>query len=270
MALRHGDLVDTMLDKISIDEFEPKTGRSEDVIVVGFYVMNPNVGQDLYGFLNNNFDFIRDIEVSPNPNDDNFYMVFIEIDRDKHAREHIDQIISDLDNLTGDLVWQATTHLTDDYFKLSDPELWDFVITDPDHYMSRKDFEKHRAEQQALKAQQAEQMQLQLQQEAQTRSDSILEFLKPSNLLRAGINAGKLHMQDARSVLSLEVVDYGPARDIMGNYGISESAINQEFDRTVFTKLGSMLGEMKALPIGDYVVIYNPAQQHNVLITKTL
>lgn len=268
MALRHGDLIDTMLSKISIDEFEPKTGNSEDVIVVGFYTIDHNVGVDLYGFLNNNFDFIRDIEVSPNPNDDNYYMVFIEIDRDTKARKHIDKLVSDIDNLTGKLDWKATTHLTDDYFKLHDDELWEYVITDPDHYMSRRDFERHRAEQQEIQAQ--EEQKMKTQQEAQDRSENILEFLKPSNLLRAGINQGKLHLQDARNVLSLEVIDYGPARDIMLTHGISESAINQEFDRTVFTKLGSMLGEMKALPIGEYVVIYNPQQQENVLITRTV
>lgn len=268
MPLKHGDLVDTMLKKISIDEFEPKTGNSEDVIVVGFFTMDNNVGQDLYSFLNNNFDFIRDIEVSPNPNDDNYYMVFVEIDRDSHAKKNIFRLVSDIDNLTGNLDWEATTHLTDDYFKLHDQELWKYVITDPKKYMSRGDFEKHLAAQEEIQAQEA--LQMKIKQEAQDRSEKILEFLKPSNLLRAGINQGNLHLQDSRSVMSLQVIDYGPAKSVMGNHGISESAINQEFDRTVFTKLGSMLGEMKAIPIGEYVVIYNPNQQENVLITKTL
>ena len=35
MALRENDLVNTVLKNISIDEFEPKTGDSKDVMVVG-------------------------------------------------------------------------------------------------------------------------------------------------------------------------------------------------------------------------------------------
>jgi hypothetical protein len=37
MALREEDLKDTVLKKISLDEFEPKTGKEEDVAVIGFY-----------------------------------------------------------------------------------------------------------------------------------------------------------------------------------------------------------------------------------------
>ena len=36
MALRENDLANTVLKKISVDEFEPKTGTSENVLVLGF------------------------------------------------------------------------------------------------------------------------------------------------------------------------------------------------------------------------------------------
>ena len=38
MALKEGDLKNTMLKNISIDEFEPKTGEAADVMVIGLYL----------------------------------------------------------------------------------------------------------------------------------------------------------------------------------------------------------------------------------------
>jgi hypothetical protein len=105
---------------------------------------------------------------------------------------------------------------------------------------------------------------------AENNSNAILEFLRPTNLLRAGVNNGKLNMQDARNILSLEVIDFGEGKSLLQNYGISESAIKTNFDFTLFSTLKTMLGEMKALPIDDYIVIYNPADQTNVLLTKAV
>ena len=51
MGLRHGDLTDTLLHKISIDEYQPKTGDAKDVVVFAFNVMEENVGWDLYNFI---------------------------------------------------------------------------------------------------------------------------------------------------------------------------------------------------------------------------
>ena len=82
MSLQPGDLKGVVTDEISIDEFEPKTGEKENVAVFGFYVTEKQVGEDLANFLEKStFDF-RDVEVTPNPNPDNLYMVFVEVDRD--------------------------------------------------------------------------------------------------------------------------------------------------------------------------------------------
>ena len=58
-----GDLKDTILKKISIDEYEPKTGEAKDVVVLGFYLNENTPGQDLYNFISNSIYEIRDAEV---------------------------------------------------------------------------------------------------------------------------------------------------------------------------------------------------------------
>ena len=46
--------------------------------------------------------------------------------------------------------------------------------------------------------------------------------------------------------------------------------ITFDFDKVRFSKLKGLLGEMAALPIDDYIVIYNPAKQDNILIAKAI
>ena len=70
MALKEGDLKSTILKKVSIDEFEPKTGSAQDVMVIGMYLNEIAPAKDLYHFINNSIIEIRDVEVSPNPNSD--------------------------------------------------------------------------------------------------------------------------------------------------------------------------------------------------------
>jgi hypothetical protein len=56
----------------------------------------------------------------------------------------------------------------------------------------------------------------------------------------------------------------------MLEHGIKESAIKFDFDKVLFGKLKGLLGEMAALPIDEYIVIYNPAKQDNILIAKAI
>jgi len=101
MALRENDLQNMMLKKISIDEFEPKTGNAKDVMVLGFSIRENEAGKDLYSFLNNSVNKIRDVEVSPNPNPDNYYMVFVEIDRNQESLNRITEIVADVERWIG-------------------------------------------------------------------------------------------------------------------------------------------------------------------------
>ena len=106
-----------------------------------------------------------------------------------------------------------------------------------------------------------------LEEEAKDNSNTILEFLKASNILEAGLNDGKLHLRGARDIATLEVINFGHGPDVMSEVGISESAIKLEHDKIAMAKLNAMLGEMKALPIDEYIVIYNPAHR-DILVTK--
>lgn len=268
MSLREGDLKNVVLKKLSIDEFEPKTGDAKDVLVLGFQVTESSVGEDLYGFLNGAVVEVRDIEVSPNPNEDGYYMVFVEMDRNESVLESIQTLLRDTERLAGKLAWEAKTYLNDNYLPMSEDEIYQYIITDPAKYVTREEFEAERAARMEEEQRLAEEAAAEAA--ALDASNNILNFLKDSNLLQAGINEGKLVLQDSRHVVALEIVDFGSSDEVMLKHGIKESAIKFDFDKVLFSKLKSMLGEMAALPIDQYVVIYNPSKQDNILIAKAI
>ena len=139
--LKHEDLKGVVLNKISIDEFEPKTGEKENVAVFGFYVEEKAVGDDLANFLEKStFDF-RDVEVTPNPNPDNKYMVFVELDRNETMIETLQGVCKDVKNISGELDWQVKPLLSDNEISLADPQLTEFVRMSSDAYETREDYD---------------------------------------------------------------------------------------------------------------------------------
>jgi len=254
MALRENDLADTMLKKISLDEFEPKTGDEKDVAVIGFYVVQETAGKDLYNFLNGSASEWRDVEVSPNPNEDGYYMVFIEVDRNDKLVNTINTLVGEIERVAGELVWEIKTPYIDDYVPLAEAE--DIIQQDADTYKTADEYKEYL-------------MQLNTEDVAnvESKDEEIMEFLSKSNLLKVAIEEGHINLRDARGATKLQVVDYGYGPDILDSLSINESAIREDYDLHLFKTLRSMLGEMKAIAIDQYIVIYNPSDK-NILVTK--
>ncbi len=263
MTIREGDLQNTVLKKLSIDEFEPKTGDSKDVLVLGFHVNESAPGTDLYKFINNSIVEIRDVEVSPNPNTDGYYMVFVEMDRKPGVLDNVKEIVGEVENIAGKLNWNVVTPVLEDGMNLDDESLEQYIQQEEGVFLSKDDFV---AKQEEAKQQEE---QARLEEEANSNSSKILKFLENSSLLEAGINDNRLVMRDSKNVAQLEIVNFGHGPDVMKNLGIDESAIKVDYDKVAFAKFNSMLGEMRALPIDNYIVIYNPSQQ-DVLVTKRI
>jgi len=258
MALREQDLKNTMIKKISVDEFEPKTGSNNDVMVIGFHIKEHQAGKDLYKFLNHSIVEVRDVEVSPNPNPDNYYMVFVEMDRNDQALTKIKELVKEIENVSGQLQWNVSTLLSEEDIGLNDEALAKFLQLDPENYLSAEDW---KAQQQEAVAQEEAKK---LEEEAMDNSNKILEFLKGSSLLEAGINDSKLHMRGSKDVATVEIINFGNAKEVMEELGIDKSAI-KEMDLNM-RKFNSMLGEMKALPIDEYIVVFG--EKDNILVTK--
>lgn len=258
MGLKAGDLKDTVLKRLSIDEYEPKTGEASDVMVFGFHVKESAVGEDLYHYISNSIADVRDVEVSPNPNTDGYYMVFCELDRNQDSLNNIRNIVRDVENVAGELPWTATTHLTEEQYPLFSEELENFVFLDPATYTDKESWE----------AAVAAEEQASIEEETRKLAEfaqPINNFLQNSNLKNVEINEHMVTMFGNNDIATLEVIKFGKASDVMPEVGISESAIKPL--NSTLRKFNSMLGEMRAVPIDDYIVLFHPLHE-DILVTK--
>lgn len=258
MGLKAGDLKDTVLKRLSIDEYEPKTGDAKDVMVLGFHVKESAVGEDLYHFISNSIAEVRDVEVSPNPNTDGYYMVFCEIDRNENCLENVRSIVRDVENVSGELNWTASTHLTEEQFPLFSDEINNYVFLTPETYTDKESWEASvAADEQAS----IEEETRKLEEFAQP----INNFLQNSNLKNVEINEEMVTMFGHNDIATLKVIKFGQASEVMEEVGIADSAIKPL--NSTLRQFNSMLGEMRAVPIDDYIVLFHPLHE-DILVTK--
>jgi hypothetical protein len=135
-GLEKGDLRRLVHPELHIDEFKSKLGDDQDVVVLSFKVDNKNPGIDLVGFIEKGYDFVLDADVSSGEMDDGSYIVFVEIDRDKHAPENIITLMTDILNLTEQDIddWRVRYYKSHKETTLSLQALEDLVPTSPEEY----------------------------------------------------------------------------------------------------------------------------------------
>lgn len=247
MSLEHQDLKSVVKDEISIDEFEPKTGEKEDIAVFGFYVTEKSVGDDLANFLEkSSFDF-RDVEVTPNPNPDNYYMVFVEIDRQPGMVDMIREVAKDVLNVSGKMEWKGKPLLSDSAFDLNDPQLEGIIKTTPEEYITKEEHED------MIK---------------QEKENNITDFvLDNTNASTVTLTDNILNVIDYKNNVKLEFVSFGEGKPTLEEAGLSELAIDYDFDRHLIKTLESMRGDLNILPINKNIVMHNPSTDQ-VLVVK--
>jgi hypothetical protein len=100
MGLRQGDLRDLVYNIFEIDSFASKMGSDQDIITLSFSVKTREAARDLENFLETGYNFVLDADSTEGEQSDGTYKVFVEIDRDKKARENIMEIVNGLQQLT--------------------------------------------------------------------------------------------------------------------------------------------------------------------------
>jgi len=86
--------------EIHVDEFTSKMGDDDDIIVVSFFVRDPQAAKDLMNWFEKGYDFVIDADRSPGEIKPNRYLVYVEIRRRSTAGAHVQQLIDDLATLT--------------------------------------------------------------------------------------------------------------------------------------------------------------------------
>lgn len=112
-GLRPGDLEHLILPSISIDEFEPKSGQPDNVVVVGFFAQDQEPANDLATFIERGSHKILDTEVSPAPDEEGRYLVFVEMNRDSEMFYNTTKIVKDISKLVNVDEWEFKFHGSD-------------------------------------------------------------------------------------------------------------------------------------------------------------
>jgi hypothetical protein len=124
-TLGYKDMEGLLKPTIHVDEFTSKMGDDDDIIVLSFFVRNPDAAKDLMNWFERGYDFVLDADRSPGEIKTNRYLVFVEIRRRSSAGAHVNQLLDDLSTLT-------------EY----EPKDWTIVYEGEDVPFTQEDFEK--------------------------------------------------------------------------------------------------------------------------------
>lgn len=108
---------------VTIDEFTPKSGNSSEIAVVSFYAIDLAPAKDLNTFLQRGYTEIIDTEVSPNPDENGKYLVFVEIERDANFSEVLRFVVKEITNLTGEQEWMVKPFAAQEAYAIDDERL---------------------------------------------------------------------------------------------------------------------------------------------------
>lgn len=223
MALYEGDLKDTISDLISIDEYKPKTGTDDEIIVVALYAIDEAPAKDVDSFLERSSMRLIDVEVSPNPNEDGFYVIFVEMYRDDKFPDNLLLLIKEMDRITGGMEWKVSPYLADNVYDINDDEWKQYVIYDKNAYMSKTDYKDNKNK--------------------EVTSESVLEYFKNTQLRNIKVNENICTFFGLQGILIVEMLELCEEEVLMEKYDFSNKPILWEKTDTNTLALRLMLGE---------------------------
>lgn len=226
MGLRHGELNGMILPLISVDEFEPKSGTVEEVIVVAFFANDELPAYDLDDFIDKSVVQFLDSEVSPNPNDEGQYLVFVEFKRQPNFWMKLYNLIEDVDNVTGEMDWKVQPYLVNKLYDLNDKALHDVVITKEEDYIPRAEFDS-----------------------------TVEEYMEDSDLLTFERDETHLKLGGPHGNVIVEYVDFGDAERIVESLQLNEAHISFGTSALETALRGTLGRNWVVNSLGDYYFV---------------
>ena len=106
MALDPQDLEGRIEDTVHFDEYKPKMGKDDAVIVATFKVFGKQPAYDLENFIEMGYDWVIDAETSAGEISEGKYIVFVEAERRTTYPQKFMDLINDIKNLTDVEDWK--------------------------------------------------------------------------------------------------------------------------------------------------------------------
>jgi hypothetical protein len=147
-SLEFKDMEGLLKPTIHIDEFSSKMGDDDDIVVVSFFVRDPQAAKDLMSWFEKGYDFVLDADRSPGEIKPNRYLVYVELRRRSTAGANVETLLNDLNTLTEFDVTDWTMHYKGKEVPFSRDEFDKLVPLTPRAYRERyeKDLNEMRAQ----------------------------------------------------------------------------------------------------------------------------
>ena len=147
-SLEFKDMEGLLKPTIHVDEFSSKMGDDDDIVVVSFFVRDPQAAKDLMQWFEKGYDFVLDADRSPGEIKPNRYLVYVELRRRSTAGGNVETLLSDLNTLTEFDTTDWTMHYKGKEVPFSRDEFDRLVPLTPRAYRERyeKDLNEMRAQ----------------------------------------------------------------------------------------------------------------------------
>ncbi len=236
-GLKEGDLENLVLPLISIDEYESKLDK--DAIVVAFFVQDYEPAKDLNRFIQKGDVNLLDTDVSPAPNEDGYFLVFVELMRNTSVPDKILHIIDTINNLVSNNTWQFCTYGHDNEVFPCDKRHLDIMIrTKP------------------------------VEHEIEDMNTHLQEFFRPSILDNMTYIEPKLILERFGAKMELFVKDFSSIDQLYKRYDFLRSDIRlDEAAQLNARRLRSFLGAHWLVEqIADFIVLTYEGSMDGVLL----
>jgi len=147
-GLRANDLAGMIEPVIMVDRHVPKLEAEEDAIVVAFQTRREESGHDLCDFIERGPFDVLDADVSPAPDENGNYYVFVELPRSHRSWAMLSKILDHTRRVTGikRSEWQFLAPGDRDPFPLTEERYRSLITQTPYEYETEQD-QAHQPEQ---------------------------------------------------------------------------------------------------------------------------
>lgn len=137
-----GDELNSLIDPIvSIDEYKSKVGEDNDVVVLAIRIKDSDPAADLSQFIETGHECM-DVDISPGPNGDGYYTVFVELNRDRKVWWKVKHILLDVvrvDHTLKDKPWKFTCYDSEKVLDFNESNFKAHIIDDSYKYVIAHD-----------------------------------------------------------------------------------------------------------------------------------
>ena len=141
-GLRRSDLKDQIETLFTIDQYQSKMGRDEDVLVLRFRAEDKEPAIDLMEFIEKGYPYVLDADISSGEERDGKYSIFVEIERTDKAPGQIKDLLNGISQLCDCDQWRFRFYKDVRGYDFSEDAIRECVPLTPEAYAAEQESQK--------------------------------------------------------------------------------------------------------------------------------